>query len=89
VQVNGRSCFVYESPKYFVHPKGWGNRPQDTVSFTSFAFRDEPVTVTVTSTRPIKTATIRPKSLGLAYSVSGNTITFSLQVAPEDQCRSE
>jgi len=46
VNVNGQSCYVYESVKYFKHPKGLANRPQNTVSFTSFAFSQEPVTVT-------------------------------------------
>jgi hypothetical protein len=80
VKVNGQSLFVYESPNYFKGtPQGWGIKPQDTVSFTSFAFSGETVTVEVTSLRTITSATIRPKSVGLAYTVSGNKITFTLQ----------
>ncbi|MEI6076890.1 MAG: hypothetical protein WCS94_15015 [Verrucomicrobiota bacterium] len=79
VKVNGQDCFVYESPKYFKHPKGWGNRPQDTVSFTSFAFSGEPVTVAVTCNDTIKTCTIRPKSARIPYTQNGHTITFTLK----------
>ncbi|MEI7808697.1 MAG: hypothetical protein WCJ07_09465, partial [Verrucomicrobiota bacterium] len=79
VKVNGRSCFVYESAKYFKHPKGWGNRPQTTVSFASFAFSGEPVTVAVTCNYAINTCTIRPKSAGINFTQNGNTITFTLK----------
>ncbi len=79
VKVNGRPCFVYESAKYFKHPKGWGNRPQTTVSFTSFAFSGEPVTVAVTCNDAVNTCTIRPKSAGMTYTQNGNTITFTLK----------
>jgi hypothetical protein len=79
VKVNGQSLFVYESPNYFKGtPEGWAIKPQDTVSFTSFAFSGETVTVEVTSLRTVTSATIRPKSVGLPYTVSGNKITFTL-----------
>jgi hypothetical protein len=81
VTIRGRSgaeqaCFVYASDNYASGPK----RSQEAVSFTSFAFAEEPVTVKVTCQARIESVVIRPKRLAIQPVVKGDTITFTLEV---------
>ncbi|MBN8219124.1 MAG: hypothetical protein J0L75_20965 [Spirochaetes bacterium] len=70
-----KPCFVYASTNYWEHK---ARKPQDSVSFTSFAFADEPVTVTVECLFPVQTAELHPKQGAVPLAIDGNCIRFTL-----------
>ena len=81
VKVNGKSVFVYRArvsamPFNQVWP-GY-QRPLDQTEIAAFAYWDMagPVSVEVSSKRPVATTTIRPTSQGIRPSVDGNRIAF-------------
>ena len=76
VDVNGQVLFVYEARVNFSRVPD-----KDQVSeLTPFAYFDfsGSVTVTVTTTREIKSVDLRPKSYGIVPKVNGNIIRFTL-----------
>jgi hypothetical protein len=80
VSVRGRTgndapCFVYMTPNYFEQKF---RRSQKAVSFTSFSFADEPVTVTVKCRVTVTSAVVRPKRANIQTTVSGDTVRFTL-----------
>ncbi|MBN1670386.1 MAG: fibronectin type III domain-containing protein [Kiritimatiellae bacterium] len=82
VEVDGRSCFVYETDDYW--PGSPSTRP-DSASFACFSFRNQSVTVKVTCNFTVRSVLIRPKSDNVSFTRSGNTITFTLS-QPKKLC---
>ncbi|MBN1674129.1 MAG: fibronectin type III domain-containing protein [Kiritimatiellae bacterium] len=82
VQVDGKSCFVYETDDYWESSRS--SRP-NSASFVCFSFRNQSVTVKVTCNFTVSSVTIRPKSDKVSFTRSGNTITFTLS-EPKPLC---
>ena len=76
VKVNGQTSFVYETDNNCYEVPG--KRYQDVVAFTSFDFKNEKVTVEVTCNFTVNSVVIRPKSDNVAFTKTGNIITFEL-----------
>jgi hypothetical protein len=75
VRVNGRPCPVFDTRVFFEL-----NTPDRIVSFAQFDCTGA-VKIEVVVPREVKTARIRPASLGLKPEVKGNRISFTLRSA--------
>jgi hypothetical protein len=78
VTVNGQQSFVYETDNNCFET---GKRYQDRIAFTSFDFRNETVTIEITCNFAVNSVLIRPKSDSVAFTLTGNKITFSLNAS--------
>ena len=76
VKVNGQTSFVYETDNNCYEVPG--KRYQDVVAFTSFDFKNEKVTVEVSCNFTVNSVVIKPKSDNVAFTRTGNKITFEL-----------
>ncbi|MFZ4457329.1 MAG: hypothetical protein ACOYOT_14040, partial [Bacteroidales bacterium] len=81
VKVNGQSSFVYKSDNYWTASDNYARKYSDSVAFTNFEFKNEPVNVEINCNFAVNSVRIRPNidSLDLSdYSVTGNTIRFTI-----------
>ncbi len=84
VRVDGQPVFVYIARvSAMPHNQVWPGyqRPLDQTELAAFAYWDmpaRPITVEVTSLRPVESVVVRPQSYGIQPVVHGNTITFTL-----------
>jgi len=79
VTVNGKSSFVYETDNSWDGGGVSGSmRMQKKAAFTNFDFLNETVNVEVTCNFTVNSVTIRPKIDNIAFTQTGNKISFSL-----------
>ena len=74
-----KSSFVYQTDNYWVDTYFGGSpKPQNSASFTSFAFSGTSVEIKITYPGTVGEVTVRPLNFGINPVKNGNSVTFTL-----------